>query len=308
MSLSRFNYIGGFDNNPVISKGTGGDWDNGGIREIGNVFWDTLTSQFVFSYSGYAIGATLTNDVYVGIATSPDGITWTKTTHLTDPTEDPYILENGGTYYLYCEDKSDLPFRNIKLYTSNDLTNWNDAGDVLDKGGAGTWDSQDVSSPIVWIEGTTWYMLYEGRGATYGEIGLATSSDGLSWSKSLNNPVLSGINGSSHLKISWAISVVSDSINKLGDTYFLTFHGDTGSAWYSGVATSTNLIKWNDMFGTYVRKQAGDYADLMIYYNPIILDYMAMYSYGSSNGFARGFLLYPTYTAGTKEIRGLSHG
>jgi beta-1,2-mannobiose phosphorylase / 1,2-beta-oligomannan phosphorylase len=310
MSLANFDYIGGYTNNPIISKGTGAEWDSGGIREPGNPFWDSSLNKYIFSYSGYS-GAYAGNNVYVGIATSPDGITWTKLTHLTDPTEDPYILENGGTYYLYCENKT--TGTSIALYTSTDLITWAGQGDVLEKG-VGTWDSQDVSSPIVWIEGTTWYMLFEGRGDTQGEIGLATSADGLNWNKSASNPVLSGelsylgVYGSSTNKISWCSHLVSDSLNKVNGVYYFTFHAYTPSRiWFSGIATSSNLTTWTDAIGKKIKKQMGDTGDIMIYPEKDG-DYLAVYAYGSADGFARGYLLNSPVTAAQEKIRGLSHG
>jgi beta-1,2-mannobiose phosphorylase / 1,2-beta-oligomannan phosphorylase len=307
MSLANFDYIGGYTNNPVISKGTGADWDSGGIRELGNIFWDSDINKYVFSYSGYS-GAYAGNNVYVGIATSPDGISWTKIAHLARASEDPYIVKNGATYYLYCEDKDDVPFKNIRLFTSADLINWADQGDVLDVT-ALAWDSDDVSSPIVWIEGTTWYMLYEGRGDTSGEIGLSTSADGLNWNKSASNPVLSGTAGSSSSKITWITHLVPDSINKVNGIYYLTFHGyiPSRAKWVSGIATSSNLTTWTDFIGKEIKKQMGNDDDVMIYPEKDG-DYLAVYSYGSADGFARGYLLNSPVTAAQEKIRGLSHG
>jgi len=172
------------EHNPVIPTGAVGEWDEV-MREIGNVLYDAAdpdpTKRYKTWYTGYC-PPWATNTVYVGYAYSPDGMTWTKAGQILErPLEDPYVMLHDGVYYLYVEDKEDVPFRNIRRYHSVDCVNWLDDGDVFDVQENGpAWESGDVSSPVVWIEGDTWYLLYEGRGsATGGQIGLAWSSDGL---------------------------------------------------------------------------------------------------------------------------------
>jgi len=48
--ISDFTSIGGYESNPVFSKGSGLDFDSGGIREIGNTFWDNDLQKYIFSY------------------------------------------------------------------------------------------------------------------------------------------------------------------------------------------------------------------------------------------------------------------
>ncbi len=116
------------------------------------------------------------------------------------------------------------------------MTNWVDdpVGAVLDVGSPGAWDDTEVIGPTVWIEGGTWYMLYVGSG-TYRAAGLATSPDGVNWTRDPSNPVLT--EAGENLEI---IGVM-----KVGSTYY-AFHNNVASGLdrRTGLATSTDLVNW----------------------------------------------------------------
>jgi hypothetical protein len=243
----------------IVAPGTGADWDVL-IREIGNVIHvpGDATHPYRMFYSGSPDPYTGTN-VGIGWASSTDGITWTKQGQLTlgRAAEDPYAVLVGGTVYLYVEDKADVPFRNIRLYTSTDMATWTDEGDVLDIGTG--WEAQDVSSPVVWVEDGTWHMLYEGRSAdNWGAVGHATSADGIAWVKDASNPVLTGDNpaaGFTDPELRWARAVVPDDICKVDGVYILTGHALVArggalqavqNGWFACVATSRDLLVWED--------------------------------------------------------------
>jgi hypothetical protein len=233
-------------NNPVIPEGTSGEWDQH-MREIGNVIYDPDggTKKYRTFYSGYQ-GAYIQEQVYIGYAYSEDGIAWTKVGKvISRPLEDPYVIKVNDTYYLYAEDKENEFPRNIRRYHSSDCETWFDDGDVFDVQTGGEpagWESLDVSSPVVWKEADTWYMLYEGRGGGYlGKVGLATSPDGLNWTRDGNNPVFdTGESGQ------WDDeAVVSDDIIKIDDTYYFFYHGYSKSCGFrTGTATSADLHNW----------------------------------------------------------------
>lgn len=132
----------------------------------------------------------------------------------------------------------------MRLYTSTDFVNWTDRGDILDAGPSGAWDDLDVSSPVVWVEGSTWKMLYEGRksGGQQGAVGLATSSDGLTWTKHGANPVFDADD------VSWATAIVPDDIQVANDgTYVVLLHGKSvGSSTFRAFpATTPDLLNWS---------------------------------------------------------------
>ena len=66
-------------------------------------------------------------------------------------------------------------------------------GAVLPRGAEGEWDSTIVYAPHVIQQGDTYYMFYSGSDSDTGRpaaIGLATSTDGITWEKYANNPII----------------------------------------------------------------------------------------------------------------------
>jgi hypothetical protein len=61
---------------------------------------------------------------------------------------------------------------------------------VIDYGEAGEWDDVRVYHPKVFFDGLTYYMWYAGFDGTTMRGGLATSEDGINWTKHPDNPVL----------------------------------------------------------------------------------------------------------------------
>ena len=182
-----------YPSNPILAVGTVGAWDD---------FWVQINSIWKEGSTYYAYYAGSKSDgVYaIGVATSADGITWSK---------------NGGN-------------------------------PILTKGTSGDWDDTFVSYPLVWKEGTTWYMLYAGRKAstTVWCIGLATSADGISWAKdTVHNPVYSS-------GAAWDAKLMrpGTQILKEAGTYYLYYDGNTVDGLSVncsiGLATSTDLITW----------------------------------------------------------------
>jgi hypothetical protein len=68
---------------------------------------------------------------------------------------------------------------------------------VLRPGGPGSWDEKGAFNPAVMVRDGTWYMIYRGNavnapptGSPASELGLATSTDGVHWTKSPANPII----------------------------------------------------------------------------------------------------------------------
>lgn len=207
----------------VIMDGDTNTWDTD-FREIGNVVWFPKINKYVFMYAGHT-GTYVQNNIYLGVMTSPDLKTWTKVGAdgkiSTRSGEDPYMIVKGDSIYAYCEDKEDVPFRNIRMYVTTDAVTWYDKGDVLDIGTTGAWDSRDVSSPVVRKIGDTTYMWFEGRATgQLGAIGMATSTDMYNWTKYGGNPVITGYNLPDST-IRWASHVVSHDIDVVNDDIYL---------------------------------------------------------------------------------------
>jgi hypothetical protein len=249
----------------VIANGAASASDER-IREIGNGYI-AADGDYVITYTGSTAAAL--NGVQVHYATSPDGVTWTKQGVMLPQathgfyTEDAYVYRDPstGTYWLMCENRNTTQVNTqhgIAVFSStNGKTGWTlHSSNVLAVGGAGTFDSQDVSSPTFWKEGDVWYLVYEGRQGTpggttdNGKIGLATASTPAGpWTKSPSNPVFSS-SGSGDWRDA---SVVPDDIQKVGDSYYLIIHANgTVSAvtgYRCGMIQSSNLTSWSEVSG-----------------------------------------------------------
>lgn len=176
---------------PVLGRGGVGSFDavdtlNPSVRK--------MASGYVNLYSGWD-GKTWRT----GLATSLDGRTWEKKGQLLQPGpagwEGSYIAANGsflaestGSSYWY---QAGSPPQ-IGLASSAGLDRWQKLSQpVLEAGPRGSWEERGVGDPYVLpVEGKL-YMYYLGQDrARRQRLGLAVSTDGVTWTKSLANPVM----------------------------------------------------------------------------------------------------------------------
>jgi len=168
---------------PVLERGPTGEWDDsylvtGTIIKEGNIFnmW----------FSG-GTGGTFPNAMMrAGLATSIDGINWTK-------------YDDAAT--------TDPPFQ------------FSDP--VLPLGGPGSWDALWAWTPSVLTTSSGYEMWYEGISipTDNAAVGYAISNDGINWIKDSNNPVLVGQPGS------WASALGATSIIKYDNVYRMWVSG-----------------------------------------------------------------------------------
>jgi hypothetical protein len=206
---------------PVLTGGGPGAWDQF-IREKVSVIQDE--TGFRMWYVGHSAAGQSTSKV--GYATSTDGVTWTKypgnpiISRSVSDQDICVVVHPDGTYWMYIEVNNSY----IDLLISPDGVNWTASGANPVKTSA--------ASPVVWREGSTWYMFYEHMmGATF-DLHLAVSPDGLVWTDSPANPVLS--EGS---------FTVADSIVKEGTRYHLYYHT---AGLGTRHATSEDLLTWTN--------------------------------------------------------------
>jgi predicted GH43/DUF377 family glycosyl hydrolase len=193
---------------PVVEHGPTSDWD-GIYADPGAVFYHD--GQFHMFRNGFRRWPGF---VDIGYATSPDGITWTDASD--EPvlsTDDvPYaetaalassvLVEDDGTWVLYFytfNTGENSASGNIGRATAdNPLGPWQvDAEPVLTPGSSGSWDEQIVMAPRVVQTDGGYVMYYEGgSSAGFGsaQIGMATSPDGVTWTKR-DDPILSAGEG-----------------------------------------------------------------------------------------------------------------
>ena len=147
-----------------------------------------------------------TNPGNISYAESVDGVNWTRYTGAAGGVVlsgyvGPSLIKNGSTYYLYVQPATAPGTGTWALYTSTDGINWSQVSTtVLALGSAGTWDSSNIwaFNPLAIISGT-WYALYWGGKSgvnPFVNTGLATSPDGITWTKYAGNPVVQNFGAS----------------------------------------------------------------------------------------------------------------
>jgi hypothetical protein len=139
---------------------------------------------------------------------------------------------DGAIYHCYYEYNNASA---IGHATSLDGITWIDDTahkPVMTIGTSGAWDDTYIDIVNVWQEPGIWYALYRGNGT---KIGLATSSDGLTWTKYASNPV-----------INLPDCNTPAGIIKVGSTYYLyvSDSGGYGSNRQINILTSTDLHSW----------------------------------------------------------------
>ncbi len=118
-----------------------------------------------------------------------------------------------------------------KAYIKEDLI-------AISQGNSPFWDGRIASFPGIWKDGSTWYLVYEGAGSSSwpGDIGLATSTDGITFTKSANNPILQ------HNTSGWeSANIGTPSLYKENGVWYLLYHGFNGTDCQIGVASGTSL-------------------------------------------------------------------
>lgn len=154
------------------------------------------------------------NNTTFALYSSTDGTAWTYVGVVFDATgmndlgkiDAPFVFNDGGTFKLYFQKKSvDGQSYNIYLATSATVggtyTLANSGNPVLSPT-TGAWDGKFVMHPWVVKDGSTYYMWYSAHNSVDPQrIGLATSADGINWTKSPANPVIGPVGEPSVIKV-----------------------------------------------------------------------------------------------------------
>jgi len=163
-----------------------------------------------------------------------------------DNVDDPSVARVGSGYVMWYSGMAE-DGRGPAIFeaTSSDGKTWvraNGGAPVL-TGTPATFDARGVFAPDVLYDPSDalapYRMYYAGKGDVFGAIGLATSSDGTTWTK-VNHPVVDhGLAGSPD---SFAAS--DPSVLKDGQTYKLWYTGDDSSKRRIAYATSPDGVTW----------------------------------------------------------------
>lgn len=225
-----------YEHNPLFS-GTGTDtWDEK-IRERGYIIKEN--NGYHLWYTGYK-DATESEQKYLGYATSPDGIVWTR--HPDNPVfteswvEDMMVIKHDSLYYMFAEGRNDV----AHMLTSTDKVHWKDLGSLSIRQADGEPLSPGpYGTPTVFIEGDVWHLFYERD-----DLGIwhATSHDRKEWKNVQDEPVLE-MGPAEYDKYGVAVN----QIIRHGDSYFAYYHGTSTqdwSNWNMNVAVSSDLNTW----------------------------------------------------------------
>ena len=224
-STNFLNWIPALDN-PVLREDPPGTWDSGHI-ETPHVLKDDLMFRLYYC----ATPDSAPDDpetLQFGLATSPDGSSWTR-------------------------------------HTDNPL---------LNRGNPEDWDGRWIESPCVLKLDNQYFMWYNGIDMGWRiHIGLATSEDGIHWTKHAENPVLSP-----DPEIEWrSIAMYAPQVRKIEGRFLMLYTGlKLGETTYdfqnmkTGLAVSQDGIHW-ETSGTSVLEGTADAWDAP---GPFTLDWI----------------------------------
>jgi hypothetical protein len=191
-----------YPNNPILSEGGYGAY---GYEHPSVIKVDDTYYMFVASFP-----TTVSEKRSISYATSSDGENWQLHDNGNpilvkgavgewDDQEvcDPFVVYNltPNQYWIYYVGRNTANILGFGLATSSSISGpWikHPANPILTGGGVGAWDEAPISPTV--IKGLTQYYMYYGGYALAPiqiRIGVATSPDGIVWTKYGSNPILS---------------------------------------------------------------------------------------------------------------------
>ncbi len=241
---------------PVFEPGPAGSWDDFSVSQP-YVRHSGVNGQYMMLYCG--VGSA--SPPQVGMASSNDGITWTRNPapiiaagnmppYDSAKVNDPVLVLNPistpGTYPYHevWVTGTDGSGNGRGLYYIGDRTGWRlgHASPVLDVGAAGAWDSKVASPRAVIKDGGTYKMWYVGKDGTNLAVGYATSTNGINWTKYSGNPIFSGRAGT------WEEAITNCRVRYAGGRYIMVYSAGRLPAVQQGIklgtAVSSDGINW----------------------------------------------------------------
>jgi predicted GH43/DUF377 family glycosyl hydrolase len=181
----------------------------------------------------------------------------------------PHIIIENGVYKMWYKNLENNGVGSIGYAESNNGISWTiiGGGQVIAPGPIGTWDAGMVTPGPVIKEDGIYKMYYSGAIEAHqsGQIGLATSTDGINWTK-YPQPVITSGSG-------WDYSINSNSLIKIDGTYYLYYHGwEPPDNFREGLATSTDGINWTPYEGNPILTPSQSWEGTGTYYGSVIYE------------------------------------
>lgn len=155
--------------------------------------------------------------------------------------ENPVVIHDGSKYRMYYAMVGVAADSKIHYAESINGYTWTSpiaTPLIIPDPNPAAWDHGGVLPGAAIIKDGTWYLYYQGYNTPFGQwhTGLATSTDGITWTKR-PQPVLSA-------GLGWERQIVPTSIIEKNGLYCLYYTGVNSGTYQIGVATSTDLINW----------------------------------------------------------------
>jgi predicted GH43/DUF377 family glycosyl hydrolase len=165
------------------------------VVKMGASWWMYLSAGQGPGFAGAGIARATSDDLAAWTMDAQPLLNRTNTTYDAGGLIHPYVLENpfGSGYLMYYTGVSASGTFSIDLATSPDALNWTKVGAVLNGSGFG-WDSAQVAaSAYVKYNSSAdrlrmWYAGYDSAGGS--ATGIASSPDGVTWTRITFQPVL----------------------------------------------------------------------------------------------------------------------
>ncbi len=225
---------------PILTVGNS-DWNNYSIAP-GPIY--KVDNQYKMLYTG----ADALQRYKIGIASSSNGIDWESSplplfTSLGQWDHNLVagdMIKVNGTYYFFMSCRSnDVYAFSIGLAISADGKNWKRYGTTPIISVSQQWEGQGVYFPSVIYENGKFIMMYSSTSSSASPaFGIATSIDGIHWTKLESNPVIK--KGVSHT--TWATTEISyPSFKKINGIY---------RAYYTGFKWTSTYPEWSIGYAT----------------------------------------------------------